>query len=471
VLSTPFAAAPSAGAGERLANATLAPPPGTAPAAAGPPPIQPMEIGPAKSAGPGPSGFKTGPITGANAAVAPLERQGTGTGVLKAPGLAQSNLPPAATFGTGTGIGVAPATPTVPLTGALGPVGPTAADALMRRAFEQRTPVIEDLGGSKESEQAVARALAYFARNQEDDGRWTKYIRNRTPGSRDRHDTAYTALGALCLLGADHTPAKPGPYQKTVTRALDYILSIQGPDGDLRNGGDMYDQGIAAIALGEAAQMTKDPRYTRAALLACDFIVAAQNPAHGGWRYQPRADGDTSVLGWQVMALHGGEALGYQIPQRTREGALRWLERVSNGRHGGLAGYTNSNPRRSMTAEALFARILLKDDLDDRTVAEASKYLIEESPASSPVDHYTWYYTSLALMQLQNDAWTKWNGQLRDHLVKLQRRTGELEGSWDMDANYGQRGGRVYSTALSTLTLEVYYRYLPMYSKAAVAKQ
>jgi hypothetical protein len=467
-LSTPLAGTSSTGTGERLANATLAPPTAT-PAA--PPAIQPMQIGPANAAGIGARGSKTGPVTAANTAVAPVERQGAATGTLQPPGLAQSNLPPVATAGPGNGAGIGigptPGTSAIPLTGALGPVGPTAADALMRRAFEQRTPVIEDLGGTKESELAVARALAYLARNQEPDGRWTKYMRNRTPGSRDRHDTAYTALASLCFLGADHTPAKDSPYRQAVSRALEYLLSVQSADGDLRNGaGDMYDQGIAAIALGEAARMTKDPRYTRAALRACDFIVAAQNPAHGGWRYQPRADGDTSVLGWQVMALHGGEALGYQVPQRTREGALRWLERVSNGRHGGLAGYTNSNPRKSMTAEALFARILLSDDLTDPTIAEASKYLIEDSPASSPVDHYTWYYTSLALMQLQNDAWTKWNGQLRDHLVKLQRRNGELEGSWDMDANYGQRGGRVYSTALSTLTLEVYYRYLPMYSKS-----
>jgi hypothetical protein len=27
------------------------------------------------------------------------------------------------------------------------------------------------------------------------------------------------------------------------------------------------------------------------------------------------------------------------------------------------------------------------------------------------------------------------------------------------------RGGRVFSTALAALSLEVYYRYLPMYSK------
>lgn len=62
------------------------------------------------------------------------------------------------------------------------------------------------------------------------------------------------------------------------------------------------------------------------------------------------------------------------------------------------------------------------------------------------------------------------NGQLRDLLIKTQRRTGDLAGSWDMDDHYGRRAGRVYSTAMATPTLEVCYRYLPMYSKAAPAR-
>ena len=233
----------------------------------------------------------------------------------------------------------------------------------------------------------------------------------------------------------------------------------------------MYDHALATIALAEAAQMTNDGRYKKAALRACDFIVFAQNPSHGGWRYQPRADGDTSVLGWCAMALHSGKALGYEVPERTRRSAIKWLERVTSGRHDGIAGYTNQKPRKSMTAQALFSRILLGDEPDEDLIGEASAYLITDSPTSAAIDHYTWYYTSLALMQVQNHAWTRWNSQLRDHLVKLQRRSGELEGSWDMDANYGQRAGRAYSTALCTLTLEVYYRYLPMYSKAAPVKE
>lgn len=47
-------------------------------------------------------------------------------------------------------------------------------------------------------------------------------------------------------------------------------------------------------------------------------------------------------------------------------------------------------------------------------------------------------------------------------MVKNQHRDGankNLYGSWDPIGAWGDEGGRVYSTAILTLTLEAYYRY------------
>ena len=42
--------------------------------------------------------------------------------------------------------------------------------------------------------------------------------------------------------------------------------------------------------------------------------------------------------------------------------------------------------------------------------------------------------------------------------------SGHQAGSWDPDESlYGTKGGRIYCTALATLTLEVYYRFLRLY--------
>src|SRR5205823_3110874 len=104
------------------------------------------------------------------------------------------------------------------------------------RSAEQRQPLIEKLGGTKESENAVGRALAYLARYQEPDGRWTKVSDDLPPGRRprDMHDMACTGLVVLAFLAQDHTPDKPGPYRDVVAKAVEYLMDLQDADGDLR---------------------------------------------------------------------------------------------------------------------------------------------------------------------------------------------------------------------------------------------
>lgn len=353
----------------------------------------------------------------------------------------------------------------------------TAPEAMFQRSPEMRKPLVEKMGGTKQSEDAVDRALAYLARQQEPDGRWTRVDDEGPPGQRGKgpHDMACTGLSVLAFLAADHTPAKAGPYSAVVDNGLNFLLATQGPDGDLRGhperrgGGsgaaNLYDHGIACLALGEAGIMTGDKRYVDAAMRGAAFIVASQHPETGGWRYVPGEAGDTSVFGWQIMALHSAEQLGFEMPAAAREGALRYVEIASSGPRKMLGGYTpGADPTPAMTAELLFARILLGHTFDDADVTEACDYLGQHPPERGG-DLYGWYYASLSLIQMENDAWRDWNERCRQTLVTTQRLRGPLDGSWDTNLKWGDQGGRIYTTALSTLTLEVYYRYLPMMQK------
>jgi hypothetical protein len=57
---------------------------------------------------------------------------------------------------------------------------------------------------------------------------------------------------------------------------------------------------------------------------------------------------------------------------------------------------------------------------------------------------------------------------MRRQLVDSQVQKGEAAGSWMTDQSvHSHMGGRLYTTCLSILTLEVYYRYLPVYRKQA----
>ena len=63
--------------------------------------------------------------------------------------------------------------------------------------------------------------------------------------------------------------------------------------------------------------------------------------------------------------------------------------------------------------------------------------------------------------------WDQWNRAMRHTLIESQCKDGCAMGSWDPERpapdNWSGKGGRIVTTAMSTLTLEVYYRYLPLY--------
>ena len=118
----------------------------------------------------------------------------------------------------------------------------------------------------------------------------------------------------------------------------------------------------------------------------------------------------------------------------------------------------------TMTAEALFTRMLLGQRLAAEELAPPVNFILAKPAARETLNYYYIYYASLALMQLQGNAWKEWNPATSKLLLDLQQRVGDDAGSFPPDKEWSDRGGRVYNTTLATLTLEVYYRYLPMYA-------
>ena len=89
---------------------------------------------------------------------------------------------------------------------------------------------------------------------------------------------------------------------------------------------------------------------------------------------------------------------------------------------------------------------------------EAVNYLMDHLPRLSAYNEYYWYYGTLAMMQHGGPEWEEWNAALRDLLISEQETSGHAAGSWKPRPPWGPYGGRIYSTAVNTLCLEVYYR-------------
>ena len=76
---------------------------------------------------------------------------------------------------------------------------------------------------------------------------------------------------------------------------------------------------------------------------------------------------------------------------------------------------------------------------------------------------YEWYFGSLGMFKMGGTFWKKWNPSLKNELCNNQIKGGCADGSWNSTTNpLIQEGGRILATALGTLSLEIYYRYLPV---------
>lgn len=383
---------------------------------------------------------------------------------LPAPSARAETLAPAAVIAATS---VPPIVDDLPIGLPVSEASPTS-DAYAQRSEELRPAVLQQMGGNEETERAVRAALEWLARHQSGDGHWDG-------GSFDDRcgqcggtttfdvDVALTGLSVLCFLASDHTQTKDGPYRQHVSRGLDWLVRQQSADGDLRRGETMYSHGIATIALSEALGMTGDSRLREPVRRAISFIERARSSA-GGWRYDPGQFGDTSVLGWQIMALQSAERAGISIRPQSYEAATAWLKLVSTPRRPGLVSYQpGRGPTVTMTAEGLFVRQLLGERREHADSLAAVKLVLENPPSWQAPNTYYWYYATLAMFHHQGDDWATWNGLMQHQLIPNQHDQGTLAGSWDPVGEWADIGGRVYQTALCTLTLEVYYRYLPMY--------
>jgi hypothetical protein len=233
----------------------------------------------------------------------------------------------------------------------------------------------------------------------------------------------------------------------------------------------MYCHAMATIALCEAYALTGDERLREPVERAVAFLVNARARDGLAWRYSPGDRvGDTSILGWVVMALKSAREVGIAIPSTVQTGTLGWLAKVSSGDSGGLARYQPQDPvTPTMTAEAWVCRQFLGVGGPSAASSEAAAYLLAHGPKADTCNLYYWYYGTLAMYQHGGDAWYRWNAQVRDEIVRRQRTRGHSSGSWDPDDSpYGAKGGRIYCTALATLSLEVYYRYLRLYDEPKI---
>jgi hypothetical protein len=369
--------------------------------------------------------------------------------------------------------------------------GPPPGTVFAGRAGAAKERLLRDLGGSKETELAAARGLAWLAKQQKADGSWA------FDGTSKDEVVAATGMCLLPFLAAGETHQAGQKYQKAVAAGVAFLVKrcpVKGPDVGVMSP-NAYAQAIAALALCEAYGMTRDKDLLAPAQAAANAIQKAQGP-NGSWGYAARtpSNGDTSITGWQVQALKAAQhAKDIVVDRDVLKKAVGFLDfagvdpatndpKSTRKSAYGYADGARARPDSALTAAGLLCRYTIDGWGPDNAGMQAGVLgLTKRGPAAGgKLDTYFLHYATPLVRFFDGDEWKEWNegkkgpdgtrkGGLRDLLTGLQvKKDGVNLGSWDPDAGQiGSHCGRLGTTALCVLNLQVYYRNLPLYKRAA----
>jgi len=340
-----------------------------------------------------------------------------------------------------------------------------------------------------EQARAVERGLTWLAANQNPNGSWTAKIGYKLNNdynftSKTNGHVGVTALACMAFLAGGNLPGR-GPYGDNVERGLGFILDSVQEDGYItRHRTRMYSHAFATLFLAEVYGTTPREDVKRKLQKAVDFIVKSQNE-EGGWRYEPYAiESDMSIVVCQVLALRAARNIGIRVPKGTVDRAARYVvdsavtgESASRGyrrSYGGRAEIGTFHYQKDVFSRSSFALTaagvtalhglgIYSDTAIERGIEFLTRELgsfNREEGLRKKGHYFFWYghyYGVQAMYTVGSPYWEPYFEEVRDVLIELQKE----DGSWPNSTGPGP----AFGTACGVLTLEIPYRFLPIFQR------
>ena len=168
---------------------------------------------------------------------------------------------------------------------------------------------------------------------------------------------------------------------------------------------------------------------------------------------------------------------GLQTNPSVLQAGKKYLDICATGPYRCEFSYMpGGGPTYTMTSVGLLTSQYLGAKRDDPVIASGIDYLMRRKPEISDRNSYYWYYATQVMHNVPGPQWDAWNRQMRRLLIETQERNSSAcaNGSWNPNQpepdRWGTQGGRLMVTSLCCLTLEVYYRYLPLYKLDSAEK-
>ncbi|MFQ5654045.1 MAG: hypothetical protein ACE5GW_04865 [Planctomycetota bacterium] len=352
-----------------------------------------------------------------------------------------------------------PQTPPAPAS----PRGQEETSPELRRSSRPRPPSPE----MEELEKAIRRGLDYLMEKQ-----------SLTGALSDRFPVAVTALGGLAFLGQGAVHSR-GPYGDVIAGAVLYLTAPERRDarGFIRDGGEnasrMHGHGYAILFLSQVVGGLPFPHReaeVRKVIRDGVKVIVESQTVRGGWGYTPSDDKDeASITVCCLQALRAAKDAGFEVPEKTIKGALRYLK--DSCLKDGSFRYSLTRGRGTTSTYELTAAAV-------STLEAAGEYAMEEhrkgvgyllktlekvrnrrANVFDACDRFPFYgnlYAAQVYHQIGGEVWEKWSAEAWPHLLSQRD---DRDGSWE------SRFGPQYATAMALLILEVPLGYLPIFER------
>lgn len=323
----------------------------------------------------------------------------------------------------------------------------------------------------------VKAAHAFLVENQAADGSFSLLRTERESGS--DAPVAVTGLAALSLMAAGNLPDRHGQrtsVELAVKRAIDWLVAHCLETGDdagyFTTDGDtvskMHGQGYALLALTQAVGMYGDSESERGALRQAIrrgvALIERTQGLHGAWYYEPRRSAmhEGSITVCMIQALRGAREAGFAVDYEVIRKAEEYMQKSQDPESGRFRYQLGSDQTSwSLTAAAL-ATLNALGDYGSDALGNGFEALRRDDPytGAGRFDQFQVYgafYAAQAYWAWRDrrlfDVW--WPAFV-DDAVRRQRTDGSFQ--------HGKYG-RMYATAMVSLTLQVPFGYLPLFQR------
>ncbi len=302
-------------------------------------------------------------------------------------------------------------------------------------------------------------------------------------------DLAVTSLALLSYIGAgyDH---KDGDFKRSCREALKWLRKQQDDVGFTCARGTR-DHALATMALCETYGLSGDQVFKPIAESAVQQLLK-QRHSQSGWGEQVWGEADMISTTYAILALKTARMSGLEVKYKL-PGLGEYLDALADDKGNIRYSYWRATPfgseregfmRPPVCAAAWMLSALLTGHcgLNDPRIKACAELLTQESnlPAwqRGRIDLEYWWLGSLAMYQQGGTPWEAWEKAMTTALLDNQRGFTELDkkrrwtdarkldehGSWDAEDVWND-DGRVSTTALASLCLEVYYRLRRTYQR------